>query len=26
MYIKKNPMDYADCPVRIAIDILSSSS
>ncbi|HBG42732.1 MAG TPA: transcriptional regulator [Porphyromonadaceae bacterium] len=25
MYIKKNPMDYADCPVRIAIDILSSS-
>ncbi|MBF0650900.1 helix-turn-helix transcriptional regulator [Dysgonomonas sp. GY75] len=25
MYVKKNPMDYADCPVRIAIDILSSS-
>lgn len=25
MYIKKNPMDYSDCSVRIAIDILSSS-
>lgn len=25
MYVKKNPMDYSDCPVRIAIDILSSS-
>jgi DNA-binding HxlR family transcriptional regulator len=22
MYIKKNPMDYSDCSVRIAIDIL----
>lgn len=25
MYIKKNPMDYSDCSVRIAIDILSTS-
>lgn len=25
MYVKKNPLDYSDCPVRIAIDILSSS-
>lgn len=25
MYVKKNPIDYSDCPVRIAIDILSSS-
>ena len=25
MYVKKNPMDYAGCPVRIAIDILASS-
>ncbi len=25
MYVKKNPMDYMDCPVRLAIDILSTS-
>jgi DNA-binding HxlR family transcriptional regulator len=25
MYIKKNPIDYYNCPVRIAIDILSTS-
>lgn len=25
MYVKKNPMDYSDCSIRIAIDILSSS-
>lgn len=25
MYTKKSPMDYAGCPVRIAIDILSAS-
>lgn len=25
MYTKKNPMDYSDCSVRIAIDILSTS-
>lgn len=25
MYVKKNPIDYSDCSVRIAIDILSSS-
>lgn len=25
MYVKKKPMEYLDCPVRIAIDILSSS-
>ncbi len=25
MYVKKNPLDYSDCPVRIGIDILSSS-
>jgi DNA-binding HxlR family transcriptional regulator len=25
MYVKKNPMDYSDCSVRIAIDILSTS-
>ncbi len=25
MYVKKNPMDYSDCSVRIAIDILSAS-
>jgi DNA-binding HxlR family transcriptional regulator len=25
MYVRKNPMDYSNCPVRIAIDILSSS-
>ncbi|MDL2223554.1 helix-turn-helix transcriptional regulator [Bacteroidales bacterium OttesenSCG-928-M11] len=25
MYVKKNPMDYSDCSVRIAIDILSVS-
>ena len=25
MYVKKKPMDYSDCSIRIAIDILSSS-
>lgn len=25
MYVKKNPVDYSDCSVRIAIDILSTS-
>lgn len=25
MYVKKNPMDYSDCSVRIAIDLLSTS-
>lgn len=25
MYVKKNPMDYSDCSIRIAIDVLSSS-
>lgn len=25
MYVKKNPMDYSGCSVRIAIDILSTS-
>ncbi|MCI1647465.1 MAG: helix-turn-helix transcriptional regulator [Bacteroides sp.] len=25
MYVKKNPMDYSDCSVRIPIDILSTS-
>lgn len=25
MYVKKTPMDYSDCSIRIAIDILSVS-
>lgn len=25
MYIKKNPLDYAQCSIRLAIDILSKS-
>lgn len=25
MYQKKNPMDYANCPVRIPLDILAGS-
>lgn len=25
MYVKKSPMDYSNCSVRIAIDILSTS-
>ena len=25
MYVKKQPIDYSDCSVRIAIDILSTS-
>lgn len=25
MYVKKNPMDYSSCSIRLAIDILSKS-